>query len=227
MKFTLNASKRLLGLGDTYRLKKDRTWMKQRDFKHFDESDLFFNSYSSAQFWLQQNSQVNIDGQTVSTMEDSDEAYNLLDFDQVNFEIVLHRTDIPANPIFSKEQLRDVLLQGNEECDNALIIDFDGYPKLVPIIDITPRMLTEYAVRFNTFDAGTGYVGSDSKLLHLENTYTILLEAWLIHLISGREIYTDGRMGEESVGTIISQINEQLDIFKERKKASSINPQLP
>ncbi|MCM3175924.1 hypothetical protein [Paenibacillus sp. MER 99-2] len=219
MRFSLNANKMLLGIGDTYRLKKNSAWVKQRDFKHFDETDLLFNSYSSAQLWLQQNSQVNIDGKTVLTMEDSDGVHNLLDFDKINFEIILHRTDVPANPIFSKEELRNVLLHGNEEHDNALIIDFDGYLKLVPLIDRSARTLTEYAVRFNTFDAGNGYVGANSNLFHLDNTYTILLEAWLLHLISGRELYSDGRMGEESVEEIISEINGQLDILRERGQA--------
>lgn len=218
MKFSLNASKMLLGIGDTYRLKKNSTWVKQRDFKHFDETDLLFDSYSLAQLWLQQNSQVNIDGQTVLTMEDSEGVHNLLDFDKINFEIILHRTNVPANPIFSKEQLRNVLLQGNEECDNALIIDFDGYLKLVPLVDRAARTLTGYAVRFNTFYAGNGYVGANSNLFHLESTYTILLEAWLLHLISGRELYSDGRMGEETEEKIISELNEQLDILRKRKQ---------
>jgi hypothetical protein len=211
MFFSINTSTFLLGI-DTYRLKKDGSWQSQDDFKEFDDSDMLFGSYGSAEFWLKSHPTVSIDNKTVETKEP--EAVFLLDFKRFSFEIILHRTHKPRNPIFTKEQVRDTLINGDDNFHNSLIIDFEGFPRLIPLYHETALALTEYAVRYETFDAGNGYVGPKSKLSHLDRTYLALLETWHTHLVCGRELSTDSLQNNKTEEQFIAEINEELSKLK-------------
>jgi hypothetical protein len=211
MFFSINASKVLLGI-DTYRLKKDGSWQSQDDFKDFEDSDMLFDSYGSAEYWLKSHPIVSIDNETVETKEPEEVFF--LDFKNFSFEIVLHRTHKPRNPVFSKEQVKDVLINGDDNFHNSLIIDFEGFPRLIPLHHGTSLALTEYAVRYETFDAGNGYVGSKSKLNHLDRTHLALLETWHTHLICGRELSTDSLQDNKTEERFIAEINEELSKLK-------------
>lgn len=92
---------------------------------------------------------------------------------------------------FTKEELTQVLTEGNDGRNNSLIVDFQGNVKLVPFTNDK----TTYAVRYETFGAGNGYVGPESKLNHLDGTYQALLEGWVDYLHYGQSkkigIYRD------------------------------------
>ncbi|WP_127550596.1 protein kinase [Paenibacillus amylolyticus] len=92
---------------------------------------------------------------------------------------------------FTKEELARVLKEGNDERNNSLIVDWEGNIQLVPFTNDSKT----YAVRFETFVAGNGYVGARSKLNHLDGTYQALLEGWVSYLQYGQSkhigIYRD------------------------------------
>ena len=97
---------------------------------------------------------------------------------------------------------------GDDNYDNSLVIDFDGYLHLIPF-----RHAKEgsYAVRFETFLAGNGYVGSEESIYDIEDTYLSLLEGWLSHLIGHDSIYRDypsSSTKEELIKEIEDAINE-------------------
>ncbi|ADO57440.1 hypothetical protein [Paenibacillus polymyxa] len=102
-------------------------------------------------------------------------------------------------PYFTKEEVADVLQKGNDDRHNSLIIDFDGTPKLIPFTNDGSK----YAVRYETFNAGNGYVGEKSQLNHLNGTYQALLEAWVEYLGYGRRlgsgVYRDYAEYSESI----------------------------
>jgi len=211
MLFSINAYKFLLGFEDTYRLCKDKTWKLQRDFVPFDpDTDMLFESITSADRWLQSNNPISINGEIVDLNEESSKLFD----GKYDFEIIAHRITKPSNPIFTREQLRNVLLNGNDNYSNSLVIDYDGNPKLVPLINRTPINIIEYPVRFESFGAGNGYVGSQGSLNQLEGTYLALLEAWEMHIDTGRSFYRDYVSGEHSEEQLKTNIMETVNKLK-------------
>ncbi|MCQ6281709.1 protein kinase [Bacillus sp. EB600] len=118
-----------------------------------------------------------------------------------------HRTEKPKNPYITKEDLKRVLIAGNEHDHNSLIIDFDGYLHLIPF---NRARGGPYAVRFETFLAGNGYVGSQSSLNHINDTYLSLLEGWLEHLVGHDKIYRN-YPSDQTKEKLIEKINEAIN----------------
>lgn len=103
-----------------------------------------------------------------------------------------------------EEEVKEVLRNGSDEVHNSLIIDFDGTVSLVPF----ESKRKGYAVRFETFVAGNGYVGSKSALNHLDGTYQAMLEAWVDHLKYGGELYKDYSEHKKSIDELQSEATE-------------------
>lgn len=83
---------------------------------------------------------------------------------------------------FTKEEVAQVLKEGDDNRNNSLIVDYEGNVKLVPFT----KDKKTYAVRYETFCAGNNYVGAKSKLNHLDRTYQALLEGWVSYLQYGQ-----------------------------------------
>ncbi|OLN21452.1 hypothetical protein BTO30_14945 [Domibacillus antri] len=99
-----------------------------------------------------------------------------------------HRTGKPIKNFITEEDLEKVLIEGDDNYNNSLVIDFNGNLHLKRFNDAKHG---PYAVRFETFVAGNGYVGSASSLSHTENTYLSLLDGWLSHLKGHDKVYRD------------------------------------
>ncbi|PFL73141.1 hypothetical protein COD81_28990 [Bacillus cereus] len=212
MFFSINAYKFLIGMDDTFRLKEDGSWKKQNDFTAFDpETDMLFESYQNAQFWLTKNDNQTINGEVVSTKKK--ESYSLMDR-EFEFEIICHRTSKPAIPYPSKGEVKQVLLSGDDNYNNSLVINYDGYVQLIKVQGFVPAAMRGYAVRFETFIAGNGYVGKQDELNHLNGTYLALLEGWLSHLKGGKEVYRDYISGENTINELIALIDAELKEIK-------------
>ena len=198
----------MLGLENTYRLKKDNTWEKQTDFKKYDPvTDKLFHHFYEAKKWLHINNPISVHGEIV----DINKKMKDLLSDEYEFEIIVHRIRKPLHPIFTKEELKNVLLDGDDRQSNYLVVDYDGYLKLIP--DFALQDFQEYPVRFELFVAGGGYVGPKSSLNHLDRTYHSLLEGWELHLQSGRSIYQEYatlKKSEEELKKGIMEIVNQL-----------------
>ncbi|MGE8057045.1 hypothetical protein ACQKOD_24660 [Bacillus mycoides] len=212
MFFSINAYKILLGMDDSFRLKKDGSWEKLNDFTAFDqEKDMLCESYQSAQHWLTKNNKQTINGEEVSTKQK--ETVDLMS-KEFEFEVICHRISQPANLYPSKDEVKQVLLSGDDNYNNALVINYDGYVQLIKVQGFVPAVMREYAVRYETFIAGNGYVGGQGELNHLEETYLALLEGWLSHLSGGKAIHQDYVSGENSINELIELINEELKEIK-------------
>lgn len=168
MFFTITAYKQLLGFGDTYRLKNDRSWQKIEDFETFNsDEDLLFSSYREAELFIQAKPQFEINGEPMDWIKY--ESSHVGDFGSTfHFKIIVHQTENPKNRYPTKEQVKSVLINGDDDYNNFLVIDFDGFPNLIRRVAGTP--LTGYPVRFETFNAGNRYVGPHSQLNHLDDT---------------------------------------------------------
>lgn len=210
MFFTINAYKFLLDSEDIYRLCKDNTWKQQSNLFPFDpDTDMLFESFTSADRWLQSNNPIYVNGEIIDLNEEVSDLFD----GKYNFEIIAHRISKPSNPIFTREQLRNVLISGNDSHSNSLVIDYDGNPKLVPLLNRSAINVTEYPVRVESFQAGNGYVGSQASLSHLDGTYLALLEAWEMHINTGRSFYLDhvsGELTKEQLKTKIMDVVNNL-----------------
>jgi hypothetical protein len=201
MKYTIDVAAD--SIWTTHRLKKDRTF-KTFTGKHEKvilEDDFTFDDYYEAKHWMSNHNFIEVEGEkievnpTVSGLTDPVAS------------IRPHRISKPKQAYFSKEQLRKVLLSGNDNINNSLVVDFDGYLHLVPFKQAKEG---PYAVRFETFVAGNGYVGEESNLYHLEDTYLGLLDSWSIHLVSHDMEYREHPC-DQSKEELIKEIKEAIE----------------
>jgi len=86
-----------------------------------------------------------------------------------------------------------------------LVIDFDGNVDLVPFDEIREP----YAVRYETFAAGNGYVGHKWSEDQLGDLYESLLQGWLIHLNNDSFEYVDCNDSTKA-DEIIKEINKMF-----------------
>ncbi|WP_256238006.1 hypothetical protein [Bacillus sp. EB600] len=199
MKYTIDVANLL---GTTHRLNKDWVFRKftGKYEKEIQSDDLTFDDYA-AKLWMQTHDFIEVEGKSVEVDPTS---YDLTD---PTVSIRPHRTEKPKNPYITKEDLKRVLIAGNEHDHNSLIIDFDGYLHLIPF---NRARGGPYAVRFETFLAGNGYVGSQSSLNHINDTYLSLLEGWLEHLVGHDKIYRN-YPSDQTKEKLIEKINEAIN----------------
>lgn len=207
MKFSINVYKHILGFSDTYRLKKDGDWKAQQDFKNVDfNQDMLFDTLAQAESWKNGIDKIVVNGVELNFRGDADDG-RIYGTNKFDIEIVVHRLSKPSNPIFTKEQVAEVLIKGNDNYHNSLVVDYHGYPHLIRLINRTPVSITEYPVRFETFNAGNEYVGHESRLTHLDGTYMALLETWYLHLNTGQQFYCDYVSGDKSEDELVQGIS--------------------
>lgn len=204
MFFTIEAYKELTQECMGYRLNKDGNWYPQKCFgKCNTELDMIFEKHEEAKGWIKEHeiviNKTNIDT-TLSNFINTKEVYIC--------EVMAHRLTKPEHQ-FTKQELVDVILGGNDRYNNSLIIDFNGYPKLVRWINNDDIRYTQnYAVRYETFAADKGEVGASSNLYYIDQIYVSLLEAWLEHLKTGRSIYTDYAENKLSSDEILNTVSK-------------------
>ena len=196
MKFTITAYKSILGLDNDYRLKKDGGWIQQADYTSFNgREDMYFRTFNDAQQWLHHTGNVLINGEIANTIPKESSSVVNPDY---SFEIIAHRFSKPANLVPTRAQLKDIIAGGNDRYHNALVIDSNGKFKLIELINQSTAELQNFPVRYETFQPGNGYVGysASNDELFIEQTYITLLEAWWLHLNTGRYFYRDYSDGE-------------------------------
>ncbi|MER2295404.1 MAG: protein kinase [Desemzia incerta] len=102
-------------------------------------------------------------------------------------EVELKRNKKPTH-LFTKNEIKSVLLAGDDHQPNTLVINEFGVASLINPTEEKGRF---YPVRLETFAPYNNYVGKYSSLNHLDDTYLNCLSAWLDHLKYGKFIYSD------------------------------------
>ncbi len=212
MYFSINAYKALLGLDGTYRLCKNGDWRSNIDFKSFDEEhDMLFITYKDAELWLKRNPEVEIDG-VMARVRDKEQTMTLGER-KIDFEIIVHRVSKPTNLYATREQIKEVLKEGDDSYNNCLVIDYDGLPQLLKLINQMPYLVTSYPVRLETFNARNRYVGDHIKIDDVDETYMALLETWNLHILTGRQFYRDYVSGDKKEEELIDEILEKTSLL--------------
>lgn len=107
----------------------------------------------------------------------------------VSLEIVAHRTKKPTVKLFSFDDVKELLINGDDSRHNSLVIDEDGRLLLV---DFKTAKKTFYAVRHETFVANNGYVENENiSDDFFKSVYISMLDGWETHLHSHQSIYVD------------------------------------
>ncbi|MFI3603958.1 protein kinase domain-containing protein [Vagococcus fluvialis] len=157
---------------------------------HFDSNqDLYLNDkgkfVSSSEAIFKSNSILEI----IKIYDDCKEIYPTLSNKLFTpmFDISMTRLCPPKN-VVTREQIKKVLINGDDSVGNVLVIDEDGYPQLLNQSD---KRASYYPVRIESFSALNNYVGQYSVLNHLEDSYLMCLKGWRQHLSNERTIYVD------------------------------------
>lgn len=106
----------------------------------------------------------------------------------MSLSIELSRVDQPTH-LFTKDELKKVLLNGDDSKNNVLVIDGEGYVKLVE--NPGQHTKSEYPVFNESFNAFNNYVGEFTPLYDLDDMYISFLRAWLYHLEYNKQFMVD------------------------------------
>lgn len=181
MKFTANYD----NLTTVYRLKNDGFWKLINEENVLYEDDMVFDTPISALKKINSFFEIKLDENIINPKSI---AHVLGDYFP---EIITHRLSKPQY-ILTREDLKKVLLNGDDRYVNVLLLDFDGKPKLIPLKNgETPLTISYYPVRNESYMFGNGYVGNEKSIEDIDLLYTNLLSNWLLHLETGKSQYTD------------------------------------
>lgn len=96
-----------------YRLKQDGTFKKFQGehFKEVEEDDLTFSNFTEAKSIAKKIQKIEVAGETIDV-----DSSNI-----VSKSVMLrpHRTGKPLNAIFTKEDVKQVLINGNDKINNS------------------------------------------------------------------------------------------------------------
>lgn len=126
--------------------------------------------------------------------------------DVIEFKVNFKRMKKPTH-LFTKDEIEQILRNGNDHVHNTLVIDFDGY---VHLIANREKDLSQYAVKHESYGALNNYVGKYSSLLHLQEEYIGSLEAWKEHLEYQRRVYKDYNKNAYNEEELINRIEKLM-----------------
>lgn len=118
--------------------------------------------------------------------------------------------------LFTKEELIDVIKNGDDSKSNILVIDKHGYLKLVDLLECKFKKEHLYSVIGFEFYPGENRVG---KLAHIndeiDDLYNGMLYSWKEHLRSGKTITLPDYWGEVKVEEILQDIRNYCDMYED------------
>lgn len=111
-----------------------------------------------------------------------------------------------ANPshLFTEQEIRELMVKADDDVCNKLVIDEDGYAHVIQ----DPQQGHLYPVSQETWCAGNRYVGKNSNLSDLHDSYVLSLHSWLSYLHYGRRIYDDVYKSDHNIQDVLGKIKE-------------------
>ena len=92
----------------------------------------------------------------------------------------------------------------DDEYDNKLVIDENGYAHIIQ----NPRYGVLYPVSQETWCAGNRYVGKDSSLSDLHDSYVLCMHLWLTYLKTGQQMYDDSYLPDNGLDKVIEEVKK-------------------
>ena len=159
-------------------LTNDGTFEEIRGISLADIGNLkIFPSSSSAERFIK--------GNVINHKGKSFEAFaSVISFGEPYIRVESYRTEKPEKSFFTKENVRNAILKGNDSLINLLVVDKNAN---VLLINEKNDKRDYPVINGEYFSAGNGYVGAEAAQddEFIQNEYERLLLAWEHHLNSG------------------------------------------
>lgn len=199
---------------DKHRLKNNNEFKKIDDRSTtLYEDDMIFSNYLDAQKYTENYADsyktikyTNFLGNIVEGELSANSAGSGI----ASLEIVSHRIEKPTEKLFNFNDVKELLLHGDDSHNNSLVIDKNGKLLLVEFNIVKNAF---YAVRHETFVANNGYVGNKNiSDDFIRSVYISMLDGWESHLHSHQSVYVDLHItaAEESLIKNISVLIEKI-----------------
>ena len=121
----------------------------------------------------------------------------------ISFEGKLKKEDAPSH-LFTESEIETLMRNADDEYNNKLVIDEDGYAHIIQ----NPKLGILYPVTQETWCAGNMYVGKNSKLSDLHDSYVLCMHLWLAYLKTGRHMYDDSYVPDEGLDKVIKEVKK-------------------
>ena len=119
----------------------------------------------------------------------------------ISFEAKLKKEGTPSH-LFTESEIEDLMRNADDEKNNQLVIDEDGYAHIIQGF----KQGYLYPVSQETWCAGNMYVGKDSNLSDLHDSYVLCMNLWLNYLETGRHMYDDYYISDAGLDKIIEKV---------------------
>ena len=127
------------------------------------------------------------------------EAYSL----GISFEVRLKKEGTPSH-LFTEKEIEELMRNADDNNFNKLVIDEDGYAHIIQ----NPKQGFLYPVSQETWDAGNMYVGKNSNLSDLHDSYVLCMHLWLAYLETGQYMYDDYYVSDNGLDKIIEKVKK-------------------
>lgn len=126
----------------------------------------------------------------------------------LSFEAKLKKESTPSH-LFTEGEIEQLMRGADDSKSNKLVIDEDGYAHIIQ----EPRQGHLYPVSIETWCAGNMYVGANSSLSDLHDSYVLCMHLWLAYLETGRQMYDDIYVSDEGLDKVIEEVKKYYQSF--------------
>ena len=121
----------------------------------------------------------------------------------ISFEARLKKEGTPSH-LFTEKEIEELMRNADDNNFNKLVIDEDGYAHIIQ----NPKQGFLYPVSQETWDAGNMYVGKNSNLSDLHDSYVLCMHLWLAYLETGQYMYDDYYVSDNGLDKIIEKVKK-------------------
>ncbi len=129
--------------------------------------------------------------------------YNTNIYLGISFEAKLKREGVPSH-LFTENEIEELMRSADDSKSNKLVIDEDGYAQVIQ----NPGIGVLYPVSQETWCAGNMYVGRESTLSALHDSYVLCMNLWLRYLETGRYMYDDQYLSDDGLDKVIEDVKK-------------------
>lgn len=132
----------------------------------------------------------------------------------MSLENIFNAGNIPKR-IFAKKELYSLLLNGDKTVDNTIVVDFQGYLRLIKLDTLDKADLDIIPVRYKTFLAGDRSIGNGREILKsLDEIYKACLQGWLEYLKTKKSVCIESSYCEKSKEELKREVKEMYSALK-------------
>lgn len=121
----------------------------------------------------------------------------------ISFEAILKREGKPVH-LFTEKEIEDLMRNADDEQHNKLVIDEDGYARIIQ----DPKQGYLYPVSQETWCPRNMYVGKDSDLADLHDSYVLCMHLWLAYLQTGNRMYDDLYVSDDGLEDVLKAVKK-------------------